>query len=299
MADAEALALAVEVEVLGGDAEQAGIGVDRDFAGMAAAAELAGAEVDAAGDADADAHRAAAELALGLGLVVPGILEDPNDVFRFHQVEGQAAASDVHPFGQRALHHVAQDAGLDEPGVAAVVVELRLGEVEVLPEFAERVLFLLREQSVLQRLVDGAAPGDGREAAGVGLGEAERVEFLVHLREGDVAVRGVDDQVFGVAADAFGFAPLALGDRPLEVSPGVVVVEFGLGEPVVLLEAAQGGLFRVGDQVVGEELLEDAAPGFGLGGAGAFGEHLQRFEHLVGLGEVHVAAGGGLEHADR
>ena len=127
--------------------------------------------------------------------------------------------------------------------------------------------------------------------------EAELLEFLVHLGQRDVAVRRVDDDAFGFAADAFHFALLAGRDRLLEVAPGIAVVEVCLGQPVVILEAAQRGLFFFAEQVVGQRFAEHVAPGFGLRGAGAFRGYFQRFEHLVGLGEVHVAAGGGLEDA--
>ena len=127
-ADAEPLFGAVEVEVLGGDAEESGVGVDVLVPLVGLAAEGAGAVVEAAGDADAYAVGGAAALAAGDGFDVVDAVEKPDQFFGFEQVEG--VAGDVLAFRDDAFGQFAEGGGFDHIEVGAVAVDVGCGEVE-------------------------------------------------------------------------------------------------------------------------------------------------------------------------
>ena len=63
-------------------------------------------------------------------LQVVHVLDDPDEGFRLHEVEGDSAL-DVLSLGHDALGDVPDHAGLDQGGLGAVPVQLLLGEVEV------------------------------------------------------------------------------------------------------------------------------------------------------------------------
>ena len=133
--DPEFLPVAGEVDVLGGEAQESGIGMDGFLPLDGAAPEGAGPVVDSAGDPDAQAMGAALAFPPHDGLQVVHLLEDPDQGFRLHQVEGNGAGDVLplgdDPLGDDPLGDIPDDGSLDQAGLGPVPVQVLLGQAEV------------------------------------------------------------------------------------------------------------------------------------------------------------------------
>ena len=156
--DPEPLPAAGEVDVLGGETQHPGVGVDR--------------------------------------LQVVNSLDDPDELLRLHQVEGDGPVHAL-PRWDDALGDVPEHRGLDEAGLDAVLVQGLLGQGEMVRVPGQGVLLVQGEEAVLEGLQGGRFPSPDEEPVGFTLaqvclpdGEGQVLEVSVPVLEcGRTAVR--------------------------------------------------------------------------------------------------------------
>ena len=111
----EFLPAAGVVQVLGGEAQESGIGMEGLIPKGGSAAEGAGPVVDSAGDPDAQSMGGATALPAHDSLQVVDVLEDPYKLLRLHQVEGNSAGDGL-ALGYDALGDIQDNRSLDQAG---------------------------------------------------------------------------------------------------------------------------------------------------------------------------------------
>ena len=118
------------MDVPGREAQHSGVGVDRFLSLDRPAAELAGAVIDAPGHPDAYSVGGALAFPVHHRLQVVHVPDDPDELLRLHEVEGDGAG-DVLALGDDALGDVPDDRGLYETGLDAVPVQVLLESVYI------------------------------------------------------------------------------------------------------------------------------------------------------------------------
>ncbi len=140
--------------MLGGEAQEAGIGLRGLLSLDSAAAELAGAVIESLRHTDADSLGQSPALPSGDGFQVVHALDDPDKPLGLHQVEGDSAL-DVLALGDDAHGDVPYNRGLHDGRVCAVLVDALGGQPEVVQVPVERILLVEGEQSILQGPLGG------------------------------------------------------------------------------------------------------------------------------------------------
>ena len=134
--------------MLGGQPQEARYRRDRLIPFYGPAPEGAGLVVEAPGHPDAEPVGGALMLPADHRFEIVHVLDDPDQGFRLHQVEGDMAAH-LLSLGDDALGDVPDHRGLHEAGLGAVPVQALLGQGEIVRVLGQSVLLVQGEKSVL------------------------------------------------------------------------------------------------------------------------------------------------------